>query len=257
MTAHTQPRHPGPSAWGELIRAEVRMVIRDTAGLIVPIGLPVLVLVMAGLNTADQTLAGTAGLTAFDVYAMPIALVMIVAVIGVINMPSFLATYRTTGVLRRLAVTPAHPAMVLVAQIVTSILQTLLGLVVAIAVASALFGLSPPRDLIAAIGVFGLTAAAMYSLGMMLAALAPSPNASVAIGFVTFLGLGALGGMFTPTDTLPQAAATIGEVLPFGAAVLALTATWLGQLPELEHLASLGATTILGAALATTLFRWD
>lgn len=257
MTAHTQHARPGPAAWAQLIRAEVRMVIRDTAGLIVPIGLPVLVLVMNGLSTADQTLEGTRGLTAFDVYAMPIALVMIVAVIGVINMPSFLATYRTTGVLRRLAVTPAHPAMVLVAQIVTSILQTLLGLVVAIAVAATLFGLSPPRHLMAAIAVFGLAAAAMYSLGMLLAAIAPSPNASVAIGFVTFLGLGALGGMFTPADTLPQAAATIGELLPFGAAVQALTATWVGQPPELGHLLSLGATTVLGTSLATTFFRWD
>lgn len=46
--------------------------------------------------------------------------------------------------------------------------------------------------------------------------------------------------------------ASIGEILPFRAAVQALTAMWLGQPPGLGYLISLGATTVLGALLATT-----
>lgn len=48
-------------------------------------------------------------------FVLPLVLIMVIATIGVVNMPSFLAYYRRAGILRRLAVTPASPVMVLVA----------------------------------------------------------------------------------------------------------------------------------------------
>jgi hypothetical protein len=46
-------------------------------------------------------------------------------------------------------------------------------------------------------------------------------------------------------------------VLPFGAAVHALRATWVGQAVEAGHLASLGITTVAAGVLAVGTFRWD
>src|SRR5690606_15538093 len=125
---------------------------------------------------------------------------IVIAMIGVVNMPSFLAVYRTSGVLRRLSVTPVHPAMVLVAQVITSVVQTAIGVALALTVGRLAFGLHAPRNLWAAIGVFVLAAAAMYALGMLVAAIAPTANASVAIGLATFFAMGAVGGMFGSTD---------------------------------------------------------
>ncbi|GAA4693601.1 ABC-2 type transport system permease protein [Promicromonospora umidemergens] len=255
MSTVIETRRPGVNAWLTLVVCEAKMVVRDTSGLVVPILLPLLILVMSAPSAGDQVVDG--GLTALEVYVLPLVLTMVLASIGVINMPSFLAYYRRTGILRRLAVTPASPAMVLVAQVVVSVLQALVGLAVALAVAFLAFGARPPTDLGAAFAVYALAMAAMYAVGMIVAAVAPTPNSAVAIGLITFFALGALGGMFGGSGSLPDAVAAVGERLPFGAAVAALSAAWVGAAVDPAHLISLGVATVIGVATAALLFRWD
>lgn len=258
LTGALDRRHrPGPRAWGQLVVAEMRMVARDTSGLVVPLGLPLLILVMSGMGAAGQEIPGLGGLTALEAYVVPLAMVIVIAMIGVVNMPSFLAMYRQAGILRRLAATPAHPLMVLGAQVVTSVIQTVVGIGLALTVGAAAFDLQAPRQVAAAVGLVVLVAAAMYALGMVVAALAPTTNASVALGLVLFFAMGATGGLFGGMDTLPEPMARIGEVLPFGAGVLALQAAWTGTGVGLLHLGSLVVTTVVAAAVATATFRWD
>lgn len=58
---------------------------------------------------------------------MPMMIAMVVALVGVVNMPSFVAAYRKYGVLKRLAVTPARPMAILLAQAAVSLAQILVG----------------------------------------------------------------------------------------------------------------------------------
>jgi ABC-2 type transport system permease protein len=248
---------PGPRAWLYLVVAEGRMVIRDTAGLVVPLGLPLLIMVMFGQGATDESIPAFGGRTAFEAYVVPLVLVMVIATIGVINMPSFLASYRKFGILKRLSATPVHPLMVLVAQVVISLVQTAIGVGLALTVGAAFFGLRAPERLGTAIGVFALATAAMYAVGMVVAAVSPTVNASVAIGLVTFFAMGAVGGMFGPTENLPDIVARIGEFTPFGAAVPALQAAWIWQAPETLHVASLAIVTGVASLFAATFFRWD
>ncbi|MER7078235.1 ABC transporter permease [Saccharopolyspora kobensis] len=251
MTAH----RIGARAWALLIRSELKMVVRDTAGLIVPLGMPILILVMNAAGAGGEEVG--AGLTALEAFVLPLVLTIVIAMLGLINMPSFLATYRKTGVLRRLAVTPASPLMVLIAQVVVSLAQVLLGTAAALGIAVLAFGAQPPRDLGVAIGVLALSVAAMYALGMVVASVAPTPNSSVAIGLVLFFALGALGGLFGGTGGLGDTAAQIGQVLPFGASVQALAAAWAGQAVATASLVSLAVTAVLGTTASALLFRWD
>ncbi len=254
-TSTVSPHRPGLGSWLTLIRCETKMVVRDTAGLIVPIGLPLLILVMNAMGAADEEIVG--GRTALDIFIMPIVFTIVVATIGIINMPSFLATYRKTGVLRRLGVTPASPAMVLIAQVVVSLLQAMLGIALALGVAVVFFDANLPIHLGSALGVVALTIAAMYALGMLVAALSPTPNAAVAIGLVFFFVLGALGGMFGGQDSMPETLARVGEWLPFGAAVDGLSSAWAGETVDPSSLALLGGTGLVATALSAMLFRWE
>ncbi|GAA3647169.1 ABC transporter permease [Nonomuraea antimicrobica] len=255
VPATTAVHRPGPRSWGVLLVSELKMVARDTAGLIVPVVLPMLILVMNASGAGGQAVAG--GRTALDVYVLPLVFTMVVAMTGIVNMPSFLAYYRRTGILRRLAVTPASPAMVLVAQVAVGVLQTAVGVAAAWLLATLAFGARPPADAGAALGVLVLTTAAMYAVGMVVAALAPTPNSAVAIGLVLFFALGALGGMFGGQDGLPDVLATAGEWLPFGAAAEALSLTWLGHPVEPAHLIGLGSTVLACGGVAAVFFRWE
>lgn len=255
-TAQITAHRPGARAWLMLVRSEAKMVARDVSGLVVPIGLPLLILVM-NASAASAESADGSGLTGLEVFVLPLVFAVVIGSIGVINMPSFLAYYRRTGILRRLAVTPASPAMVLVAQVVVSVLQAIVGIGLALAVAMLAFGARLPADPWVALGVGALGLAAMYAVGLVVAALAPTPNAAVAFGLVAFFALGALGGMFGGRDHLPDALGRAGEILPFGATVEALSAAWVGAAVEPLHLISLAATVLLGSALAAIFFRWD
>ena len=255
MSLAIDTRRPGPKAWLLLIGCEAKMVARDTAGLVVPIGLPLLILVMNASTASNEVV--TNGRTALDVFVLPLVLVVVLATIGIINMPSFLAYYRRSGILRRLSVTPASPAMVLVAQVVVSCVQAILGLVAALAVAMVVFDANPPMYVGAAVGIFILAMTAMYAFGMIVASIAPTPNSAVAIGLVLFFALGAFGGLFGGSESLPEPLADVGDWLPFGAAVEALSAAWAGTAIETAHLVSLGATCIIGVTVAAALFRWE
>lgn len=244
------------AAWGRLVLAEVRMVCRDTAGLVVPVGLPLLILVMYGLTTGGAEMPGSGGLTVFDVYGAPVAVMVVLATIGVVNMPSFLATYRRTGVLKRLSTTPVHPVMVLVAQLVTSLAQTVVGVALALVVGRLAFDLAVPRDPVAAVGVLLLATAALFAVGLLVAAVSPTPGSSVAIGMVVFFAMGAVGGMFGPTEVLPDAMAAAGEVTPFGAGLQGLQSAWVGEPLPVPSVVGLSATTVVAAGLAARFFRW-
>lgn len=245
-------------AWTKLIGAEAKMVIRDYAGLIVPLGLPMLILVMQGISIEDQHQEIAEGVTVFSYYALPVVISMVVATIAVINMPSFLATYRKTKLLRRLAVTPASPAMVLVAQMVVSFIQVILGISLAFAVAMIFFDADLPLSPVTGLGVLLACCAAMYGLGMIVASIAPPPpNSSVAIGLVAFFGIAALGGMFGPAENLPDALQTLGSWLPFGASVEAFQSAWLGETVDAQNWLVLGGSAVVGAGVAAALFRWE
>ncbi|MBY8851949.1 ABC transporter permease, partial [Saccharothrix sp. MB29] len=71
---------PGPRAWLLMVGCEAKMIARDTAGLVVPIGLPLLILVMSASSASDEVVAN--GRTALDVFVLPLVLTIVIATIG-------------------------------------------------------------------------------------------------------------------------------------------------------------------------------
>lgn len=255
LSSLTGVRGPGMRSWLTLIGCEAKMVGRDTSGLIVPILLPLLILVASAGAAAGVVVEN--GRTALEVFVLPLVITIVTATIGMINMPGFLAYYRRSGILRRLSVTPASPAMVLAAQGIVGVLQALLGIVLALIVAMTFFGAALPANPGTALAVFALSVAALYSVGLMIASVAPTPNSATAIGLVVFFILGALGGMFGGFSALTGPLEAIGSVLPFGASVQALSAAWAGTAVAPAAVGSLALTALLGGSVSALLFRWQ
>lgn len=254
--ADLRPHHPGLRARRLLLLAEIRSVVRDTAGLVVPLGMPPLILLMYGVQ-ADDAVVDDSGATYLEAFGLPMVIAMVLALVGVVNMPSFLATYRSTGVLRRLGVTPLSPSAVLVAQVLTSALQSMLGVGIALLLAATVFDTALPRALGWGLLTLVLAALGMYGLGMVVAALAPTPNASVALGLVVFFAIGAVGGMFGPASALPDVVAEVGAWLPFGATTEALGSAWVGEAPDPRRLVAVASTAVIGLFVAARAFRWE
>jgi ABC-2 type transport system permease protein len=254
-TALPPARRLPAAAWGQMFLAETRMITRDTSGLLLPIGMPLLLMVMNGIgDSSDQVLPN--GATVMNAILMPLTITMVVALVGVVNMPSFLSSYRKYGILKGLAVTPARPLMILLAQMVVSLAQVLVGVGVMMGVAAAFFGVTLPANLGWALLAGALLLAAMYGVGILIAALAPTTNAALALGLGAFFLMLALGGGFGQVAGLPDVLQTIGGALPYGAGNAALSAAWIGAVPETRHLVALGAWAVVTGGLAARFFRW-
>ncbi len=132
MSTAIDARRPGLSSWLTLIRCEAKMVIRDTAGLSSHR--------TADADPRDERLDGRRrgrgqrphGL---DVYVLPLVFTVVMATDRHRQHAELPGVLPTSGILRRLSVTPASPAMVLVAQAVVSVLQAVIGIGAALALA--------------------------------------------------------------------------------------------------------------------------
>lgn len=259
MTHTTTPLPPAsglpPAGWAQLILTEARMTTRDTSGLILPIGMPLLIMVMNGLGDSAQQVLPS-GSTVMNQILMPLTVTMVVALVGVVNMPSFVASYRKYGVLKQLAVTPARPMAILLAQVAVSLAQILVGVVLMLAVGMTSFGVALPRSVGWALVAGVLLVAAMYAVGLLIAATAPTVNAGLALGLGAFFVMLALGGGFGPTENLPDVLEQAGALLPYGAGNHALSAAWTGEAPRLQDVGVLGAWTLVAGGLAGRFFRW-
>lgn len=247
------------NALASLSRSEFRLLRRDVASMILPFALPLGLLVGFGSGSGDmhQAVPELGGMTPFELFIVPIALVLVLPMMALTVFPVTLSSYRERGVLRRLATTPVRPTTLLAAQLLVHVglLVTSLGLTAV--VAATLFGVSAPRQPGAAVGLLAAGTVALYGLGVTIAALAPKASTATAYGMGLFFPQLLLGGLMVPAEQLPAVLAKIGEFTPVGATLHGLQAAWLGEGVEVLHLAVLAVWTVATIAFASLRFRWD
>jgi ABC-2 type transport system permease protein len=173
------------------------------------------------------------------------------------SVPSALATYRHQGVLRRLRTTPVGPAPVLVAQLVANLLYAAVAATLTIVVALAVFGVAPPASWSSSALSLALAAWTLFSIGLIIGAVAPSPTAAPALGSLVWIPLMALGGLWAPREAMPTVMRQISDLSATGAAVEALQGAWFGAGPATSSLLVLAISALVFGAAATATFRWE
>ncbi|MFI5808656.1 ABC transporter permease [Streptomyces sp. NPDC051561] len=237
---------------------EFRLTLRESSRFYLPLALPLIILAMNGMaDDAQKPVAEFKGLSALDAYIVPLSAVMIVTIIGLMHVPSGIAQYRRMGILRRVSVTPAKPLMILVAQALILLIVTVLGVALALALGFLAFGIEAPRNPGGVITAFVLTLCAMFSLGLLIAALAASPRTASVIGLVSFLALMATGGGFSNRNEYPGWLATVASYTPFGAAHEAMVNSWSGGSPTMTNFLVLLAVTLIAGTGSMFAFRWE
>jgi ABC-2 type transport system permease protein len=231
---------------------ELKLFLRDPASMIVTLALPVAIVVVFGL-IAHPGENNDPILTYFPTMALSLGLAQLA-----LNLtPTTLAGYREKGVLRRMSTTPTPPARVLLAQLVISMCLAAVAVVLVIVIGHYGFQFDFPRQVGGFLISIVLSAAALFAVGLLVAAVAPSQRVATGIGVGLFFVSLVFGGVFMPAETLPPFLVHVGDYTPLGAAMQSLRASWGGTMPETTHLLVLGAYTIVGGGLAARLFRWE
>jgi ABC-2 type transport system permease protein len=252
VRAHRDRQH---SAFGNLVRTEARLLVREIVPLLWGIVFPMVLLSIMGEFSAgpSKSLGGFSLVAAYE----PILIAFTCVTFTLQGLPTVLAGYRERGILRRLNATPVGAGRLLGAQLTVNLLVTLIATVGILIVGYAAFGVPLPRQPVGFILAFLLTTAAMVALGLLIASLARTGRIAGAVGGMLFFPLMFFAGLWTPQATMSPALRRVGDDTPLGAAVSALQRSMAGQWPSATSLAVLAVYAVVFGVLAWRFFRWE
>ena len=246
------------SATTKLAQAETRLFLRDPIALFFGLVFPAVLLLALGyfFPGFDEPASDFDDFRAIDVYT-PIAIGMGLATLGLVTLAPILATYRQFGILRRLRTTPVHPARLLWALMVLHIVVAVLALVAAMAASILAFDVEFPDSIVLFVFVFLVAAAAIFSVGLLIGALARTTSSGAAIGMAVYFPLLFFGGVWIPRQVMPDGLRFLSDLSPLGAAVAAMDEAWFSGSLSVGHLAVLAAYVVVVGLLAIRVFRWE
>ncbi|GEL46857.1 ABC transporter permease [Cellulomonas hominis] len=250
-----------PRVLARVTAVEGRLALREPSNVFFAVLFPAVLLAVLGLampwgsapySEDDPLLSQINGITGYT----PIVLTLAVGTVALSMYPITIATYRGTGVLRRLSTTPLPPSRLLIAQILVSVAALLVAAVLALVVGLLVVDVSAPTRPGVVLLAFVLTAAATFGVGSLIAARAPTAGAATGIGMTTYFVSLFFAGVWLPLPIMPEVVQRIAGWTPLGAGSQAMLAGWVGDaLPVRELLVMAGWAVVL-VPLAARLFRW-
>lgn len=237
---------------------EARLFLRDAGSVFFGLTFPAVLLLLLGAVMPGflDPVPELDGQRAIDIY-LPVVAILAVATTALTTLPAYLATYRERGVLRRLATTPARPVHLLAAQLLVNLAATAVALLLALLAGMAVFGVAGPANALGAVAALILGTAAMFGIGLLVAAVVPNARVASGVGMLLYFPTLFFAGVWLPGPLMPEAIRRVREWTPPGALAEALSDAWSGGWPAPLHLAVLVGFVLLTGAAAARLFRWE
>jgi ABC-2 type transport system permease protein len=244
------------NGFSRLTAVEARLFLRERASLIAVFGLPVALVVgfglIPGFSDPQKTLSGQSGTE----YIAALGVAIVLAILGLTGVPMVIGQYRERGILRRMAVTPVRPLALLLADLTVWAAAAVLSVALVVTVVRFAFHVPAPAEpgwflLSVLLGI-----AALFALGLLAAALAPSAKSAAGIGWLLFFPNMFLAGVYFPTEEMSPVLRQIGNFSPLGSALHAVRDSWMGLAPRPEYLGIMAAWALICGVLAVRFFRW-
>jgi ABC-2 type transport system permease protein len=241
----------------KLTRNELRLFLREPVVVFFAVLFPTVLVVILGsipsFRTADPALGGG---TVISIY-VGIALALSLAMLGLQFVPAVLALYREKGILRRLETTPVRPVALLGAQLVSAIVFAVVSAALVLAVGRIAFDVKLPDQFAGFVVAYLLSAAGVFAIGLLIAALVPTGKAGNTVGTLLFFPSMFFAGLWTPREVMPKVLQRIGDFTPLGAGERALHDAATGHWPALLPVVVLIGYVLVFGAAAAKLFRWE
>jgi ABC-2 type transport system permease protein len=237
------------STMSRLLRAELRLMIRDPLVLTFVFVFPVLTMLIIGGSFGTRPDPAFAGVNPGHWYVGSYFTVVIAAT-GLIMLPVHLASYRERGVLRRFAAAGFPRWSFALAQLVVGLAAIAVGSVILLAVAAPVYGVPalhhPWLVLIAVV----LGAVAFVSIGVLLGTVLPSARAAQAVGLILFFPSFLLGSGGPPPQVMGAALRGVARFLPLTLVTNAIRVPWLGLGTAMGSLAAVAVLAVAAMLLA-------
>jgi ABC-2 type transport system permease protein len=239
-----------------LLKLQSKLSLREPYALGLGVGLPAALLVLFGFISENSAgnVAGS-GKTVIDLYIPTIMVISFVAI--AISLPNTLVRDREIGWLRRISTTPAHPSLLLSAQLIIDLVLAAAAIVITIVGGTVIFGAQLTVDIPLFILSVILAVVEIFSLGLVVVALAPTQTVATAIAGPLFFVLLFFSGLWVQPVVLGGPLKVIMWYSPSGAAARAILNSAFDQVPPVTTLLALAGYAVLFAFVAVRYFRWE
>lgn len=242
----------------KLTAAEAKVFLRDPGAPAIVVGIPLALLLVFGLMPgANEPDPKYGGHSALATVIAPMAVTILLAMLALTHFPNVMGTYREKGLLKRLSASPVRPGLLLAAQLLVNLAAAVVVVLLIAGVGGLALGIPLPGNPGGFLLSIVLGALALFSVGLLVAALAPTGRAASGIGSAVFFPMLALGGVWVPKERLPVFLQHVADVLPLGSTLNALRATWAGDAPELLQLGAMAVFAVACTTIAARVFRWE
>lgn len=238
----------------ELLKMEWKLSLREPGGLLVGLILPIALLIVFGL--ISRVSGGIGGLTVLQLW-LPTIIVISLLSIALYSIPINLVRDRELGWLRRISTTPVSPARLLAAQEIINVVIAAIAIAVVIIGSEYIFGASLHIGIFYFLLSLSLATWIMISLGLLVAALAPSQRTCQGIVGGLFFPLLFLAGLWISPDQVGNPLRSIMWYSPVGAAARSLLYSIFNSPPPYTELLAMVVYAAVFSYLAVRFFRWE
>lgn len=245
-------------SYTQLLITDLRLFLREPITAFFTLGFPIMLVLIFGSMFGNEPTPLLGGYGSMDV-SMPAYTALILGSVGFMTVAMGTSSYREMGVLRRYRATPLRPVTYILADVTVNLIMTLLGMAGVVLVGWLLYRVRFEGQPFSVFVAVVLSALAMFSIGYLMASLAPNARAAQVISMVIFYPMMFLSGAGMPLELLPATIRRIADFLPLTYPVRLLRGLWFGGTWS-EHwleVAILGGILVVCTALASRLFRWE
>lgn len=215
------------TAMGRLIRAELKLMVRDPLVLTFVFAFPIVTMLIIGGSfgtTPDPEFAGAKP----SQWYVASYLTVVIAATGLIMLPVHLASYRERGVLRRFSASGFPRFSFAAAQLVVGLVVTAVAAAMLLLVAAPVYGVPAMHLPGRALAGIAVGAVAFVSGGVLLGSLLPSARSAQAVGLLLFFPSFLLGSGGPPPQVMGSALRHVADVLPLTQVTKSIREPWLG-----------------------------
>ena len=241
------------------MRMESKLFRREPMALFFTLAFPVLLLLIFGSIWGNAPVKTNFGSLGYISLSLPGFIGMIVATSGLLTLSASTASYREIGFFRLLRTTPLTPCSVLLGQVATLFLVTIVGVILLVTVAVAAWDAPLAANPVALIFAFCEGCLAFYSFGFLLAALVPTVRSVQIVSMALFFPMLFLSGAAFPSALLPPGIRAAAQFLPLTPLVSLFNGAWFGgeTATFLRNAVAIAVFASVNLVLISRTFRWD
>ncbi len=232
-----------------LLRAELRLVVRDPLVLTFVLVFPIVTMLIIGGAFGTEPDPAFAGTNPSQWYVASYFTVVIGAT-GLVMLPVHLASYRERGVLRRFAAAGFPRRSFAVAELVVGLVTIAVAGVVLLGVAAPVYGIPRVHSVVPVVAGIALGSVAFVSIGIVLGTLLPSARAAQAVGLMLFFPSFLLGAGGPPPHVMGSALRQVADYLPLTWVTTSIREPWLGIGTADGTLAQVAVLAVVATAFA-------